>query len=318
LTVAFTDASANSPTSWYWTFGDGSTSTLKSPSHTYSIAGTYTVSLKATNSAGSNTLTRTGYITASTVVTPPVTSFTGAPTSGSTPLTVAFTDTSSNSPTTWYWTFGDGYTSTAKSPSHTYSVKGTYTVSLKATNAGGSNTLTRTGYVTIAAAPVASFTGTPTSGSTPLTVAFTDTSSNTPTSWYWTFGDGGISTLQNPSHTYNTAGTYTVTLRATNAGGGNTLTRTGYITAGTVVTPPVAGFTGTLASGKSPLTVAFTDASSNTPTSWYWTFGDGYTSTLQNPSHTYSAKGTYTVSLRATNAGGSDTLTRNRYIKVVK
>jgi PKD repeat protein len=87
-------------------------------------------------------------------VAAPVASFTGTPTSGKFPLTVTFTEASTNSPTSWYWTFGDGSTSTAKSPSHTYSAKGTYTVSLKVTNAGGSNTLTRTGYITVQASKV--------------------------------------------------------------------------------------------------------------------------------------------------------------------
>lgn len=79
--------------------------------------------------------------------------------------------------------------------------------------------------------PVADFTGTPLTGTRPLNVAFTDTSTNTPTSWAWTFGDGGTSSAQNPSHTYATAGTYTVTLVATNAAGSDTKTRTGYVTA---------------------------------------------------------------------------------------
>jgi PKD repeat protein len=105
-------------------------------------------------------------------------------------------------------------------------------VSLKATNAGGSNTLTRTGYITVsstAVAPVAGFTGTPTSGSAPLTVAFTDTSTNSPTSWAWTFGDGGTSTLKNPVYTYTTSGIYTVTLKATNAGGSSQVVMKNYI-----------------------------------------------------------------------------------------
>ena len=169
---------------------------------------------------------------------------------------------------------------------------------------------------TTAVAPVASFTGTPTSGTAPLTVSFTDASTNSPTSWYWTFGDGSTSTAKSPSHAYSTAGTYTVSLTATNAGGSNTLTRTGYITVSTATVAPVASFTGTPTTGKFPLTVSFTDASTNSPTSWYWTFGDGSTSTLKSPSHTYSAKGTYTVSLKATNAGGSNTLTRTGYIIV--
>jgi serine protease len=169
---------------------------------------------------------------------PPVAAFSGTPLSGTYPLTVTFTDASTNSPTSWAWTFGDGGTSTLQNPSHQYTAAGTYTVSLTATNAYGSNTLTKTGYITVTAPntnpPVAAFTGTPTSGNVPLTVAFTDQSTNTPTSWAWTFGDGGTSTLQNPSHIYTTAGTYTVALTATNAYGSNTLTKTGYITASAV------------------------------------------------------------------------------------
>jgi PKD repeat protein len=162
----------------------------------------------------------------------PVAAFTGTPTSGTAPLNVLFTDASTGSPTSWSWTFGDGGTSTAQNPSHTYTTGGTYTVALTATNATGSNTLTRTGYITVGTltAPVANFTGTPTTGTAPLAVTFTDQSTNAPTSWSWTFGDGGTSTAQSPSHTYAASGTYTVALTATNAAGSNTLTRTGYIT----------------------------------------------------------------------------------------
>jgi PKD repeat protein len=86
------------------------------------------------------------------------------------------------------------------------------------------------GWVPAAVTPVANFTGTPLTGTEPLAVTFTDSSTNTPTSWAWTFGDGGTSTAQNPSHSYTTAGTFTVALTATNSAGSNTLTRTGYVT----------------------------------------------------------------------------------------
>ena len=163
--------------------------------------------------------------------------------------------------------------------------------------------------------PVAAFSGTPTSGTAPLTVAFTDASTNNPTSWAWTFGDGGTSTLKNPSHQYTAAGTYTVVLTATNAYGSDSETKTGYITVTAPPTdPPVAAFSGTPTSGNIPLTVVFTDASTNAPTSWSWTFGDGGTSTLKNPSHQYTAAGTYTVTLTATNAYGSDSETKTGYI----
>lgn len=169
---------------------------------------------------------------------PPVAAFSGTPTSGYAPLTVTFTDASTNNPTSWAWTFGDGGTSTAKNPSHTYTAAGTYTVTLTATNAYGSDSETKTGYITVTTQPtnppVAAFSGTPTSGNIPLTVVFTDASTNNPTSWSWDFGDGGTSTAQNPSHTYTVAGTYTVTLTATNAYGSDSEIKTGYITANAV------------------------------------------------------------------------------------
>ena len=281
------------------------------------MAGTYTVILTATNARGSNTLTRTGYITPTSVAAP-VASFTGTPTTGTAPLTVTFADASTNTPTSWAWTFGDGGTSTLKSPQHTYTMGGTYSVTLTATNAGGSNTLTKTGYITVTSGtvPVASFSGTPTSGTAPLTVTFTDASTNTPTSWAWTFGDGGTSTLKSPQHTYTTAGTYSVTLTATNANGSNSKTMSNYITVTAASSPPVAAFSGTPVSGIAPLTVQFTDSSSNTPTSWAWTFGDGGTSTLKSPQHTYTTTGFYTVMLKVTNAQGSSQVIKRNYVKV--
>jgi len=167
--------------------------------------------------------------------------------------------------------------------------------------------------------PTAEFSGTPTSGDAPLTVNFTDLSTNSPTSWSWTFGDGGTSVAQNPGYTYNSAGTYTVSLTATNAYGSDTETKTGYITVTAPTNdPPVADFSGTPTSGDAPLVVNFTDLSTENPTSWSWTFGDGGTSVAQNPGYTYNSVGTYTVSLTATNAYGSDTETKTGYITVTE
>jgi PKD repeat protein len=312
LTVAFTDTSANSPTSWFWTFGDGATSTVQNPSHQYTSAGSYTVSLMATNAAGSNTVTRTNYITASTL-SAPTASFTGSPNAGTVPLTVAFTDTSANSPTSWSWTFGDGGTSTSQNPSHQYTMSGSYTVSLTVANAAGSNTLTRMNYITVSSVPppVASFTGSPTSGTAPLTVTFTDSSSGSPTSWSWTFGDGGTSTSQNPTHQYTTPGTYTVVLTATNAGGSNTLTRANYITAGA---PLTAAFT--FAESGNSGNVVFQDASTGSPTSWSWTFGDGGTSTVQNPSHKYKKGASYIATLTIVRSSDGATSTVSQTVTV--
>jgi PKD repeat protein len=163
---------------------------------------------------------------------PPVAQFSGSPTSGTVPLTVNFTDLSTGSVTSWSWTFGDGGTSTVQNPSHQYTSTGTFTVSLTVTGPGGSDGETKNNYITVnpCIAPTANFVGSPTSGYAPLTVNFTDQSSGSPTSWSWNFGDGGTSTAQNPSHTYTSAGTFTVSLTVTNSCGSDGETKTGYIT----------------------------------------------------------------------------------------
>ncbi len=165
-------------------------------------------------------------------------------------------------------------------------------------------------------APVAEFSGNPTSGAPTLTVNFTDLSMNSPTSWDWTFGDGGTSTAQSPSHDYTSDGDYTVALTATNGQGQDTETKIDYISVSSAGDPPVADFSGIPTSGSPPLTVNFTDLSTNSPTSWDWTFGDGGTDTVQDPSHQYTSDGDYTVSLTAANSYGQDTETKVDYISV--
>jgi PKD repeat protein len=161
--------------------------------------------------------------------------------------------------------------------------------------------------------PTVAFTGTPTSGTAPLTVAFTSICSDT-TSYHWDFGDGTTSTQQHPSHTYTTPGTYTVTLTGTNLYGSTVSTRADYVTATQV--PPVAAFSASPLTGHAPLLVQFTDASTNSPTSWSWDFGDGETSTQRHPTHIYRAAGTYTVTLTVTNTGGSGTETKTDLLTI--
>jgi PKD repeat protein len=162
--------------------------------------------------------------------------------------------------------------------------------------------------------PHADFTATPTSGCTPLTVTFTDLSTGEITSWDWDFGDGGTSTEQNPTYTYNTAGTFTVVLTVTGPGGFDNETKASYIG---VYDPPVADFSALPTTGNSPLNVSFTDISTGSPTSWSWDFGDGVgTSTEQNPTYTYITPGTYTVTLTASNACSFDDEIKVDYINV--
>ena len=169
----------------------------------------------------------------------------------------------------------------------------------------------------IPAKPVllADFLASITEGKVPLKVKFTDKSSNSPTSWKWDFGDGTSSTIQNPTHTYSKAGKYTVSLTVKNTAGINTTTKPSYINVVNVA-KPVAAFSAVPTSGKAPLKVTFTDKSSNSPTSWNWNFGDGKTSTDQNPKHEYLQEGKYKVTLTVTNAAGSNTTAKTDYIKL--
>ncbi len=161
----------------------------------------------------------------------------------------------------------------------------------------------------------ANFTATPTSGKVPLTVNFTDTSDTSQIEWRWDFGDGTNATEQNPVHTYTAAGTYNVSLRAWNDLGSDTMEKAGYITIRSPAAP-VANFTGTPATGSAPLSVTFNDTSTNLPTGWLWSFGDGTNATEQNPMHTYSSPGNYTVSLNVTNDDGIGSITKPDYITV--
>jgi PKD repeat protein len=130
-------------------------------------------------------------------------------------------------------------------------------------------------------------------------VSFSDLSSNSPTTWAWTFGDGSSSSEQNPLHTYTANGSYTVCLTAGNGTGADTDCQPVTVTG--VVVAPEANFSAAIALD----TVRFSDLSSNSPTTWNWTFGDGASSSDQNPTHVYAALGTYPVCLVAGNAAGS-------------
>jgi len=155
------------------------------------------------------------------------------------------------------------------------------------------------------AGPVASFTPSAVSGTAPLTVVFTNTSANA-TSYAWSFGDGTSSTSTSPTHTFAAAGSYNVTLVASD--GSNSRLENAIIT---VAAPkPVISFTASKNSGRAPLSVSFSSKSSNT-TSYLWSFGDDSAgSSDASPTHTFEYAGTFTVTLTATGPGGTATATR--------
>ncbi|MGD2095325.1 MAG: S8 family serine peptidase [Phycisphaerales bacterium] len=180
------------------------------------------------------------------------------------------------------------------------------------------------------------FTADPNIGPEPLTVQFTDQSTGNVTSWLWDFGDGTTSIEQNPTHEYTDARTYTVRLTVYGPDGSNTKTRAGYIRV-FIPSTPRANFAIEPISANSPTTIRFLDQSTcpayivyggdgsiitgtieSAPyggiTSWEWDFGDGTTSTEQNPVHTYQEAGTFDISLRVRGPGGSDSIIMRDYI----
>lgn len=389
VAINFTDASTESPTSWSWDFGDGNTSTLQNPSNTYLTAGTYTVTLTATNATGNDDEVKTDYITVNAVPNLSVNSSTDETCAGNDGTATVNPSAGSGSYTyDWGASSGNQTTQTATAlAAANYNV----TVTDAVTSCNSSTSVTVN--LDCVAPPVAEFSADASSACENTAINFTDASTNIPTSWSWDFGDGNTSTLQNPSNTYLTAGTYTVTLTATNEDGNDSEIKTDYITinatpnlsstsstdetcignngtatvnpsggsgsytydwgassgnqttqtatalaaanynvtvtdavttcnASTSVTvnydcvlPPVADFTADLLYTCTGNTITFTDASTNSPTSWLWDFGDGITSTLQNPTHVYAVDGKYTVVLTSSNSGGNDAETKVDYIE---
>ena len=297
LNVAFDSSGTTGtlPLTYAWDFGDGGISSLPNPSHTYN-AGTYTAQLTVSNAAGSSSATQP--ITATSPLTA---AFTAVPSSGPYPLTVTFTDTSTGgTPTSWAWDFNnDGIIdSYLQNPgTFTYTSANTYYPKLTVSNGAGSDFTTRE--ITVYPPLTASFTATQ-DCTTKLKVKFMSTYSGGPptgpTTWYWNFGDGTSSNVQNPIQTYATAGTYIVKLTVTRGSESITVSKT--ITPGTLK----ASFSASPTSGTIPLTVSFTDTSAGIPTSWKWDFGDTTSSTVQNPVHTYTKAGTFTVKLTPGNS----------------
>ena len=300
-------------TSWSWDFGDGSSSNVQNPQHSYSDPGLYTITLITLNSAGCvDTLIESDYITVGVGYEPAVITDT---TVGCVPFSVSFSDTSSFS-STWLWNFGHGNTSNLKNTIHTYSNTGSFDVSLTITGANGCvNTTVLNDYITVLEPPVAAFSfNKPTFHTLATCIPFAVNFHNNSTdavSWLWNFGDGGTSTSEDPRHVYYNTGSYTVALTVYSVNGcTDTYEWTNMIT----LTKPTAHFGATNSSGCVPFLTSFVDSSVDAVT-WLWLFGDGDSSIQQNPAHTYLNDGTYDVTLIVSNLSGcTDTLTKQELI----
>jgi PKD repeat protein len=319
--VHFTDKTLNTPTKWSWDFGDGATATEQNPTHAYPVKGIYSITLTATNNEGTDTEKKVNYITVGLAPTADFMSVIPSYQQGTRMQYVRFVDTSVGNPTSWSWDFGDGQTSSEQYPPlHLYNVDGTYSVSLTVKNMFGQDTEVKTNLITVKQGPQVDFKADKTRASVNQYIHFTDLSTNNPSDWKWDFGDGTAGTGQNPDHVYHQPGSYDVTLTASDAFTTISHTKKDYIT---VVSTPHADFVADKTRGITPFTVKFTDISKGNPTKWTWDFGDGATSTEQNPTHIYTTKGTsstnmYTVILTASNANGDDTAKKVDYITVTQ
>ncbi|MBO4615281.1 MAG: PKD domain-containing protein [Bacteroidales bacterium] len=324
-TVSFTDRSTQMPTSWSWTFDGGtpSTSTAQNPRVTYNTAGTYSVSLTVTNAQGTDTETKTGYITVSpynVIVKWDFPSSSADATAdggieanlskeltvgggvGTITYTTAGASTMCASATTWMSGSGSKYWTV------NFTTTGFETIKLWSKQSGNNNRSPRDFKVQYSL-----------NGST-----WTDVSgTNVTVARNWT--SGVLDEISLPTACNNQGTVYLRWIMRSNTGiGGNTVNANTYasyiddiIVKGVpMITTPEAAFTANVTSICPGATVTFTDQTTNDPTSWSWNFGDGGTSTAQNPTHTYETAGTYTVTLVAGNANGTDTETKTNYITV--
>jgi len=397
LTIQFTDRSTQSPTSWLWNFGDGTTSKLQNPVHTYSSVGTYTVTLSATNAIGTNSSTKTSYITLLTQA--PISNYNNANlyvansqgVKYDVPNGVAKVFTYTYVPDTYFVLFEQA--NGGLNALHISSTNNAFSGSdiTRTTNKSGSFWITFSGgqpsmpdgvlmlavngtipdgfTVNIRSSGQEFDPGTPGLSNQPMptNVTFLDGAVNEtftksdfiygPQNWkpcsssgypiyagenqndpinqyQIMFIDLRVGAVQNKSlpnngmikveysftnltstAVFNIYGWYEQCNHGTGIIMTNDVTYSGYMVSGTAGVPD-ARFTANVTSGPSPLAVQFTDTSTNFPTSWLWTFGDGNTSAVQNPAHTYTTAGTYTVNLTASNSAGNNTVTHAGYITV--
>lgn len=309
-TVIDFDNISPSITSSSWAFGDGATSTLTNPSHAYDDTGHYNVVLTVTAINGC-----TGSAMYTITVGKPQASFTVSDTvSVCLPYLAQFYNYTVGG-ATYEWSFGDGRTALAPSPTNNYTVGGVYTVTMIATSMYGCKDTT-TGRIRVYGYP-GSFTYTPLTGCSPLTVHFSSALTNVP-NISWDFADGVISTVSTTdtiSHTYTTPGAYVPKLIMSNNAGcvtssiGLDTIKVSKVTARISLNPGIV-------CPLDSFTMASTSTSFWSPiTTYSWTY-DGNTSTVSSPRHAISTPGTYTVSLQATNGWGC-TDTRDTTVSVL-
>jgi PKD repeat protein len=286
--TAFINNSTNANT-YSWTFGDGSSSTTTNPSHTYNNSGTYSVTLTARNTNGCEHV----YSANVSIFATPSVSFTATTVCEGTATTFTNNSSVSSGSLTYAWTFGNGSSSAATSPTHTYGGSGTFNVTLVGTTNNGCSK-SYSAQVIVNAMPKSDFSMSDACINT--AVAFTNKSTGGNT-YNWNFGNGSSSTAPNPTFTYITSGTFTVTLTVTSANNCVAVSSRSI----TIYPNPVANYTtANVCQGQA---MNFTNSSTGAST-YRWEFGNGFVSGASNPSYTYPKAGTYNVLLTATSANG--------------
>lgn len=302
ITTFYDSTSIASPyaiNSRMWDFGDGTISNLQNPTHAYSGAGDFEVSLTITSNAGCVD----SLVDSITIFPNPVATFTAIGACENTPISITNNSTVASGSLTYAWSFGDGSTSTQATPNKSYSADTTYDIILVA-NAGLGCIDRDTQSVTIADSPVAQFTSN--NGCLSDTVFFTDQSSvnNSTLSYDWDFGDGSSSINQNPFHIYTSVGSFTAELKVTSTNG-----CADSISYGVQVYPiPNAAFSVDDECFGEQHNILNTSTLSSGSMTYQWSFGDNSNSTNSNPVKTYGDSGVYQVNLIATsNQGCADT-----------
>ena len=319
LKVSFTDASSFKGTAYLWDFGDNSTSIVQNPAHVYQNSGTYSVRLTVTNVNGTElTRQKPSYIIARDIepaYSTPVAGFTSAKVDNE-PLAIQFIDQSYGStPLSYLWSFGDQYTSTNKSPNHTYSNARTYLVNLTVTDQyAKSSTSSVNVLVQPVTPPTSAFVINSVENDT-LQYQFIDKSTGAPYSWAWSFGDNTKSNLNSPNHTYALYGNYSVSLTVSNSAGINTAYSSVNIPA--PEKPVVADFTYVEKTG-SVGAFTFADNSTGPILKWVMSYGDGNVSTYYvsgwNETHKFFEMGNYPVKLYVTNGVNSSNSEKTVYV----
>ena len=312
IIVRFTNTSTGA-TGYSWDLGNGNTSTLKDAAGTYMAVGTYTVTLTAFSGSGGSSK----YSMLIRVYDDPVVNFNSVNRAVCPGSPVVFTNTSISNcwgALSYKWSFGEGGSNTSATPTYNYSSPGSYNVTLLATNnAGCVSSLSKPAYIFVYTTAAVGFTATnPYICHVPGTASFSSSSTGTaPLAYTWVFGDGGTGAGATAAHSYTVpAKTYDVTLRVTDGHGCvDSMVKTGFISTGSLS----AGFSAPTDSCLYKQVTFYNSSTIHISSKWY--FGDGATSTLDTPRHSYSTPGVYAVKLVVYDGVCRDSITKTISIK---